>query len=288
METMSAFADALLGAGAPATTRASDDATARADPIARAPPPGVTRVTCERTGYVVTKPFEANNPMPEVFDQTCEYIVAMLNPVIKPKGQGVRRLEEAGGGASADAKKKEKKEKKPAQTAQATDADPMEKAKLVVGRVVEVGHVENSDKLYLCKVDCGEENARQVVTGLRKFVPESELKDALVLTILNLKVAKLAGQTSEAMILATEFEVDGETKVKLVRAPEGAEVGAPVTPTGMTASETYPKECKSKFWDAVKEKLVVKDGKAVYDDKVLACAAGECTAPETPSGSSIK
>ena len=40
METMSAFAEALLGAGAPATTRASDDATARADPIARAPPPG--------------------------------------------------------------------------------------------------------------------------------------------------------------------------------------------------------------------------------------------------------
>lgn len=154
--------------------------------------------------------------------------------------------------------------------------------------MIEVGRVENSDKLYLCKVDCGEENPRQVVTGLRKFVPESELKDALVLTILNLKVAKLAGQTSEAMILATEFEVDGETKVKLVRAPEGAEVGAPVTPTGMTASETYPKECKSKFWDAVKEKLVVKDGKAVYDDKVLACAAGECTAPETPSGSSIK
>ena len=283
METMSAFADALLGAGAPATTRASDDATARADPIARAPPPGVTRVTCERTGYVVTKPFEANNPMPEVFDQTCEYIVAMLNPVIKPKGQGVRR---PASDASEGGKKKEKKEKRPA--AAAVDADPMEKAKLVVGRVIEVGHVENSDKLYLCKVDCGEENARQVVTGLRKFVPESELKDALVLTILNLKVAKLAGQTSEAMILATEFEVDGETKVKLVRVPEGAEVGAPVMPTGMTAPETYPKECKSKFWDAVKEKLVVKDGKAVYDDKVLACAAGECTAPETPSGSSIK
>ena len=80
METMSAFADALLGAGAPATTRAGD-ATARADPIARAPPRGVTRVTCERTGYVMTKPFEANNPMPEAFDQTCEYIVAMLKPV---------------------------------------------------------------------------------------------------------------------------------------------------------------------------------------------------------------
>ena len=45
--------------------------------------------------------------------------------------------------------------------------------------------------------------------------------------------------------------------------------------------------CKVKE-DAVKEKLVVTDGKAMYGDKVLACAAGDCTAPETPSGSSIK
>ena len=123
----------------------------------------------------------------------------------------------------------------------------MEMAKLVVGRVVEVGHVENSDKLYLCQVDVGEEAPRQVVTGLRKFVPEGELKDAMVLTIINLKVAKLAGQTSEAMILATEFEADGEQKVKLVKVPETATCGAAVTPAGMSVPATFPKECKSKF-----------------------------------------
>ena len=252
-----------------------------------APPPGVYKVTCERTGYVMTKPFEANNPMPGAFDQTCDYIVSMLNPVIKPKGQGVKKPTDGASASGADAGKKEKAAKPAAAAAAADDVDPIEKAKLVVGRVVEVGHVENSDKLYLCKVDCGEEAPRQVVTGLRKFVPEGELKDAMVLTIVNLKTAKLAGQTSEAMILATEFEADGETKVKLVRVPEGAKPGDAVTPAGAMPTAMYPKECKSKFWDAVKEKLAVKDGKAMYGDKVLSCDAGECTG-DAPSGSSIK
>ena len=81
-----------------------------------------------------------------------------------------------------------------------------------------------------------------MVTGLRKFVPEGELKDAMVLTIINLKVAKLAGQTSEAMILATEFEADGEQKVKLVKVPKprraarrdaGGHVGSDDFPEGV-------------------------------------------------------
>lgn len=92
----------------------------------------------------------------------------------------------------------------------------------------------------------------------------------------------------EVMILVMEFEVDGEMKVKFVRAFEGVEVGASVTSTGMIVLEMYLKECKSKFWDVVKEKFVVKDGKVVYDDKVFVCVVGECTALETFSGSFIK
>jgi aminoacyl tRNA synthase complex-interacting multifunctional protein 1 len=51
----------------------------------------------------------------------------------------------------------------------------------------------------------------------------------------------------------------------------------------------YASECKSKFWDAVKEKLKVVGGIATYDGKKLTCAAGECFAdPSVPDGSSIK
>ena len=56
---------------------------------------------------------------------------------------------------------------------------------------------------------------------------EAELTNRLVLTILNLKVAKLAGQASEAMILATEAAgaAEGEVSVKLVCVPDGAAIG---------------------------------------------------------------
>ena len=76
----------------------------------------------------------------------------MLNPVIKPKGEGVKKRRAK---APRQGWTKEGKEGEEAGEPVA-DIDPMEKAKLVVGRVVEVGHVENSDKLYLCKVDAGE------------------------------------------------------------------------------------------------------------------------------------
>ena len=52
---------------------------------------------------------------------------------------------------------------------------------------MEVGHVDNSDKLYLCKVEVADGEFRQVITGLRKYVPEADLTNRLVLTILNLK-----------------------------------------------------------------------------------------------------
>jgi aminoacyl tRNA synthase complex-interacting multifunctional protein 1 len=71
--------------------------------------------------------------------------------------------------------------------------------------------------------------------------PEAELKDKMVLTILNLKVAKLAGQVSEAMILATEAEVNGEMSVKLVNVPAGAAIGDKVNAEGIAPAETFPK-----------------------------------------------
>jgi aminoacyl tRNA synthase complex-interacting multifunctional protein 1 len=135
----------------------------------------------------------------------------------------------------------------------------------------------------------GEEDVKQVVTGLRKYVPEEELRGRKVLCILNLKVAKLAGQTSEAMILATEATIGEELSVKLVNVPDGADVGDAVGAEGIEPAATYPKECKSKFWDAVKTKLTVRGGKATYDGKIVGCAAGACFADASvPDGSFIK
>ena len=109
---------------------------------------------CQATGYLMTKPFERNNPMPGQFNETCDYIVKLLKPVIKPKG-GAKPKGGEGGGA------KKEKPAKPAgggKLAQpAADEDPICKARLAIGKVIEVSHVENSDKLYCCKVQVGPE-----------------------------------------------------------------------------------------------------------------------------------
>ncbi len=60
----------------------------------------------------------------------------------------------------------------------------------------------------------------QVVAGLKKFVHEYELERRKVCVILNLKPAKLAGQVSEAMILAGSVPTpDGSEIVKVQSYP---------------------------------------------------------------------
>lgn len=53
----------------------------------------------------------------------------------------------------------------------------------------------------------------QVVAGLKKFVKVEELEGKKVCVILNLKPAKLAGQVSEAMILAGSVMIDGGNEI---------------------------------------------------------------------------
>lgn len=125
---------------------------------------------------------------------------------------------------------------------------------------------------------------KQVVTGLRKHVPQDQLQGARVMVITNLKTAKLAGQLSEAMILCGT----GGDKVVLSAAPEGAEVGTRVFAAGAEPKAPPPKECKSKFWDRIKAQLAVQGGEATYAGKVLAAgAAGAVKVPDVPDASPI-
>ena len=114
------------------------------------PPRGVYKLKDDATGYVMTKPFEANNPMPGAFRETCDYIVPMLKPVLKPKGQGVKKAPTEAG-AEASTSGKAKKEKKPAAVVE--DVDPILKSKLAVGVVVDVGLVNAIEgfSTFACK-----------------------------------------------------------------------------------------------------------------------------------------
>ena len=68
------------------------------------------------------------------------------------------------------------------------------------GKIVEVGRHPDAETLYLEKIDVGEAEPRQIVSGLVKFVPQDQMQDALVLVMCNLKPAALRGVTSFGMV----------------------------------------------------------------------------------------
>lgn len=92
------------------------------------------------------------------------------------------------------------------------------KVHLRVGRVLDVRDHPNAARLYLLDVDLGPElGKRQLVAGLKPFLPPEALKDTLVVVVTNIEPALLRGERSEGMLLAAQ---DGDKVVPLtVAAP---------------------------------------------------------------------
>jgi len=92
---------------------------------------------------------------------------------------------------------------------------------LRVGRITEVTDHPGADKLYVMQCDLGPElGTRQMVAGMKPYMPPDALKDTLVVVVANLEPATLRGQRSEAMLLAAQ---DGDKVVILT-------VAEPVAP----------------------------------------------------------
>ena len=101
--------------------------------------------------------------------------------------------------------------------------DDFDKVKIQVGQILSVEPVKGSSKLLMFKLDFGDGNERQNLSGIRKFYPDaSELLDKKVLAVTNLKPRKMLGHESQGMLLSSEK--DG--KVKLAIVGDEHEVGA--------------------------------------------------------------
>ncbi len=74
-----------------------------------------------------------------------------------------------------------------------------------VGTIAEVERIPGSERLYKLQVDMGGE-LRQIVTGLRGYYTEEELKGKVIIVLTNLKPAKIFGISSNGMLLAAEFD----------------------------------------------------------------------------------
>ena len=100
------------------------------------------------------------------------------------------------------------------------------KLDLRIGRVLECGFVEGSDKLLRFKLDAGKLGERQIFSGIRASYGEPEkLVGRHVVFIANLAPRKMRFGTSEGMILSAGFD-DGA--LALLDVDSGALPGMPV------------------------------------------------------------
>ncbi|AGU76560.1 methionine--tRNA ligase [Streptococcus intermedius] len=83
--------------------------------------------------------------------------------------------------------------------------DDFDKLEIRVAEVKEVSKVEGSDKLLQFRLDAGDTEDRQILSGIAKFYPnEQELVGRKVQIVANLKPRKMMGRISQGMILSAE------------------------------------------------------------------------------------
>ena len=85
-----------------------------------------------------------------------------------------------------------------------------------LGTVTEVNDHPDAEKLYVLKVDVGEEEPRVVVTNIKSFYPPERMLNRKLLLIANLKPANFRGVKSFGMLMAAEDLDMGGDKLLLL------------------------------------------------------------------------
>ena len=108
---------------------------------------------------------------------------------------------------SKDDKKDEKKSKESkddeGEKMDLISIDEFAKVEIKIGKILECEKIEKSNKLLRTQIDIGDKTI-QVIAGLGKRYAPEDLVGKKVPVVTNLKPAKLMGELSEGMIMATE------------------------------------------------------------------------------------
>ena len=80
------------------------------------------------------------------------------------------------------------------------------KSSIKVATILEANEVPKSSKLFKLKVDLGDGDVRQIISGIREHYASEELIGTQVCVIANLKPAKIMGHESFGMLLASKDE----------------------------------------------------------------------------------
>jgi methionyl-tRNA synthetase len=88
--------------------------------------------------------------------------------------------------------------------------DEFAKVEITIGKILSAEPVEGSEKLLKLSVDFGEENPRQVVSGIAKYFPDLTLLIGSTHPfVTNLEPRMIMGLESQAMILAASDKSSG-------------------------------------------------------------------------------
>lgn len=150
---------------------------------------------------------------------------------------------------------KEKKQK--VEPAPASAATPLSKLDLVVGKIVAIKKHPEADSLYIEQIDCGESTGpREIVSGLVKFIPESDMlvcwmliQNKHVVVLRNLKPANMRGVKSFGMVLCASNA--DHTAVELLIPPEGSVAGDVVYFEGHQGTPEPVLNPKKKIFESV-------------------------------------
>ncbi len=83
--------------------------------------------------------------------------------------------------------------------------EDFKKLDIRVAKIKEVDEHPDADKLYVVKVDLGDEE-RQIVAGIKPYIEKEALIGKEVVVILNIEPRKIRGIESNGMLLAAKDE----------------------------------------------------------------------------------
>ena len=209
---------------------------------------------------------------------TLEIILNRMGSDLADEGSGADAAAPAAEEVPKKTKKaKNKKKKSPPAEEQGVTMD-VSKLDIRVGVIQDAWEHEEADKLFCENIDIGEEEPRQIASGLRAYYKAEDLVGRRVCVLANLKARKLVGFPSHGMVLCASTE-DGSSVV-FVDPPADAAIGERVMCEGFDGEPATENQVgKKKILDKVFPDLKTDgSGVATYKGVPLTAGSGSCVA----------
>ena len=134
-----------------------------------------------------------------------------------------------------------------------------------VGKILEVWQHPKREQIFCEKVDVGNGEIRTIASGLVGIVPIEELKDRMVVLLLNLKPRKMDDFESQGMVLCANSP--DKSVIEVLTPPEGAAPGDFIEFEGYVRNPPAKLPNNKNAWERVQPALKVSsEGVAMWTE----------------------